>query len=101
MENSATAAQYFRPVELPANNYSNLLELPVLFYALVPLLIITNQVTSTQARLAWAFVALRVAHSIVHIIVRVVPIRTILFLISGFVLMAMWIVFVIHLPHSA
>lgn len=100
MENSETLARYFRPVELPANNYGNLLELPVLYYALVPLLLITGQARGVQVGLAWLFVALRVAHSFVHIVLRKVPVRTILFLLSALVLMAMWILFVVHLPRG-
>lgn len=100
LENSETVARYFRPVELPANNYGNLLELPVLYYALVPLLLVTGEVSRVQAALAWAFVAVRVAHSFVHIVVRKVPVRTILFLLSALVLLAMWVLFVVHLPHG-
>lgn len=89
----AAARRYFEPVELPANNLANLFELPVLYFALVPLLIVTGQAHLPQVVLAWLFVALRAAHSYVHIGPKKVPLRFMLYLGSSAVLMAMWIGF--------
>jgi len=87
------ARRYFQPVELPANNLANLFELPVLYVALVPLLIVTGQAHLPQVVLAWLFVSLRAAHSCVHIVLKKVPLRFVLYLGSSAVLMAMWIGF--------
>lgn len=94
------AMRYFEPVEMPANNYRNLFEMPVLYFALVPLLLITNQDSRVQVILAWIYVAIRVAHSFVHIGPKKVPVRALLFVASGVVLMAMWIGFAIDLASA-
>lgn len=91
------AMRYFEPVEMPANNYRNLFEMPVLYFALVPLLLMTNLDSRVQVILAWIYVAIRVAHSFVHIGPKKVPVRAMLFVASGVVLMAMWIGFAIDL----
>lgn len=50
-----------------ADNFSNLFEVPVLFYAVVPLLVLAQAVTGTALALAWSFVALRALHSAIHL----------------------------------
>ncbi|WP_186456862.1 MAPEG family protein [Sphingomonas suaedae] len=94
------AMRYFAPVEMPANNYRNLFEMPVLYFALVPLLLITNLDNHIQVVLAWIYVAIRIAHSFVHIGPKKVPVRAMLFVASGVVLMAMWIGFAIDLASA-
>ncbi|MCW3836333.1 MAPEG family protein [Sphingomonas canadensis] len=89
----ANALRYFEPVEMPANNLRNLFEMPVLFLALVPLLMITHQAGHVQVALAWAFVGLRVVHSYVQIVVKRIPLRFMVYLASCAVLAAMWIGF--------
>lgn len=50
----------------PANrNYMNLLESPMLFYVVCLIGLVTGAATPTVLLLAWLYVALRVAHSIV------------------------------------
>ncbi|ODP38244.1 MAPEG family protein [Sphingomonas turrisvirgatae] len=95
------ALRYFAPIEMPANNYRNLFEMPVLYFALIPLLLITSQDSQVQVVLAWLYVALRYCHSFVHIGPKKVPVRALLFLLSGVVLMAMWIGFGIDLASAA
>lgn len=96
-DSGEAALRYFAPVEMPANNYRNLFEMPVLFFALVPLLLITNQDSQVQVALAWIYVALRYLHSFVHIGPKKVPVRALLFALSAVVLIAMWIGFTIDL----
>lgn len=84
------ARRYFAPVEMPANNLANLFEMPVLFFALVPLLIMLRQVTTAQLMLAWIFVALRAVHSVIHIGRRPVRTRFRIYAASVAVLTAMW-----------
>ncbi|WP_162233512.1 MAPEG family protein [Sphingomonas sp. Leaf11] len=91
---------YFRPVERPAANLANLFEMPVLYFALVPLLLVTGLATLAQVALAWAYVAVRAGYSIAHITGRVRP-RFVLFLVSNGVLGAMWVGFAIDIGFSA
>ena len=87
------ALRYFQPVEMPSNNFSNLFEMPVLYFALVPLLLVMHQASSTQVTLAWIYVGLRALHSFIHIVVRKVVWRATVYWISSAVLIAMWIGF--------
>ena len=48
------------------NNYNNQFQLPVLFYALLPLLLMLVKVDWLQVALAWVFVASRIVHSLIH-----------------------------------
>lgn len=99
---SGTAAQrYFEPVELPANNLANLFEMPVLYFALVPLLILTQQTSVVQIVLAWAFVLLRATHSVIHTGRNNVRARFFIYLASVAVLMAMWVGFFIDIAGAA
>lgn len=94
------AMRYFTPVEMPANNYRNLFEMPVLFFALVPLLLVTSQDSQAQVVLAWIYVALRYLHSFVHVGPKKVPVRAMLFVVSAIVLSAMWIGFAIDIASA-
>jgi hypothetical protein len=87
------ALRYFEPVEMPANNLRNLFEMPVLYFALVPLLLITHHANHLQVALAWAYVVLRVVHTLVQIVVKRVPLRFLVYVASCAVLLAMWVVF--------
>ena len=98
-DGDATRA-YFGPVERPAANLANLFEMPVLYFALVPLLLVTGLATLAQVALAWAYVAVRAGHSIAHITGRMRP-RFVLFLVSNGVLGTMWIGFAIDIGFSA
>lgn len=48
-------------------NYNNLFELPVLFYALVVLLYLSHSGDTVQLALLWGFVLSRIIHSNIHI----------------------------------
>lgn len=87
------ALRYFQPVEMPSNNFSNLFEMPVLYFALIPLLLFTDQASQVQVTLAWVYVAMRGLHSFIHIVVRKVVWRATVYWISSGVLIAMWIGF--------
>ena len=88
-------------VVLANRNYMNLLELPVLFYVVCAALYVTGQVDTLAVNLAWAYVALRALHSVVHISYNNVVHRLSLFAISNFVLMALWIVFGLRICEAA
>ena len=91
------AMRYFTPVEMSANNLRNLFEMPVLYLALVPLLLITHRANHLQVLLAWIFVALRALHSFIHIGPKKVMPRFMVYLASCIVLSAMWIGFAIDM----
>lgn len=92
-----SALRYFTPVEMPANNLRNLFEMPVLYFALIPLLLVTHQASGVQVALAWAYVALRALHSFIHIVVRKVVWRASVYWLSSGVLIAMWIGFFVDM----
>lgn len=80
-----------------ADNFRNLFEVPVLFFALAPLLLLTNQVTTAELVLGWAFVALRTCHSMVHIGYNRVVHRFTAYAASTLCVFAMWALFALAL----
>ena len=101
LSTASSSRQYFEPVEMASNNFSNMFELPVLYFALVPLLIVTANVNGFQVLLAWLFVLLRIGHSIIHIGPKNVPARFITYLMSTIVLVAMWVGFFVDMVWAA
>lgn len=82
-------------------NYMNLLELPILFYVACLTSYATSHVDSTVLFLAWTYVALRIAHSLVHLSYNKVLHRGALFGASNFVLILIWIRLSLGLFHRA
>lgn len=78
-------------VQKLARNFSNLLEVPVLFYVIGTIAIATGMSNPLMSSLAWVYVFLRWVHSLIHITYNYPPHRFLAFLASGLVLMAMWI----------
>lgn len=72
-------------------NFSNLLELPILFYILCITLLVLNIESQLMLILAWAFVVLRVIHSVIHVSYNHPLHRFFPFLLSTSILLAMWI----------
>ncbi|HWR96136.1 MAG TPA: MAPEG family protein [Arenimonas sp.] len=75
-----------------ADNFRNLFELPVLFYAAMLLIIFSQTESLVLLVLAWAFVALRYLHSYIHCTYNRVKDRFTVYLFSGAALWAMWAV---------
>ncbi len=65
-------------VQWKSHNYTHLLEQPTLFYAVVVILALTG-FTAMDVMLAWAYVGLRVVHSLWQALVNTVPVRFTLF----------------------
>lgn len=83
-----TLAQISPPsVSNPSDNFKNLFEIPVLFYALVMYLFITQQVDNVYVNAAWIFVAFRALHSAVHCTFNLIMLRFYLYLIAT---LALW-----------
>ena len=75
------------PVNNPANNFKNLFELPVVFYALCLMLFVTNSVDTVYVAAAWTFVGFRVLHSLIHCTVNIVMARFLSYLAAS---LALW-----------
>ena len=72
-----------------AHNYNHLHEAPTVFYAVALALALIGQGDGLNAKLAWAYVALRVVHSLVQATVNRVMIRFLLFALSSLTLIAL------------
>lgn len=81
----------------PSRHFSNLFETPVLFYAGCFAAILTGATGPVMLILAWAYVALRVAHAMIHIGPNKVYPRMAAFLASFGVIVTMWIVVVVQI----
>lgn len=75
-----------------SDNYMNLFELPVLFYVAILTIMLTNNSSHLIVALAWAFVAFRAAHSIIHCTYNKVMHRFVAFMLSFITLTALWLV---------
>jgi hypothetical protein len=76
-------------VAAPGNNLKNLFELPVLFYALCLYLMLVQQVDPVHVACAWAYLGLRIAHSVIHCSYNRVMHRFIVYVLSSLVLWVM------------
>ena len=76
-----------------ANAYHNQFELPVLFYVLVILAIVTRQADLLFVAMSWIFVALRVLHAYIMVTTNFVPRRFQIHFVALVVLVLMWIIF--------
>ncbi len=73
-----------------ADNFRNLFELPILFYAASLLAIYAGIENTTLVVMAWAFVALRFLHSYIHCTYSRVMHRFKAYVLGGIALWAMW-----------
>jgi len=71
-----------------ADNYNHLHEQPTLFYALALYCQVAGTADPLNVGLAWGYVALRIAHSLIQCTVNFVPLRFVVFAASSLVLMA-------------
>lgn len=95
---SASVPHY---VSIPNRNYMNLLELPLLFYVVCLLLYVTAAASSSAVDLAWAYVALRVVHSLIHLSYNRVLHRLAAFALSNVALVTLWMLAARHLMSQA
>ncbi len=73
-----------------ADNFRNLLELPVLFYALCLALVAADAVSPLFVGGAWVYVALRAVHSAIHCTYNGVVHRFLAYVASSVVLFGLW-----------
>ena len=74
-------------VSYPSNNFKNLFELPVLFYALCLHFHVTGTAGHAEVVAAWLFLAFRVIHSAIHCTVNIVAARFAAYFLAS---LALW-----------
>ena len=74
-------------VQQIADNYNHLHEQPTVFYALAVYTHLVGAADPLNVGLAWAYVGIRVAHSLIQATVNFVPVRFFVFAASSIVLM--------------
>ena len=79
-------------VSIPNRNYMNLLELPMLFYVVCLMLYVTGGASRLAVSVAWAYVALRAVHSIIHLSYNHVLHRLAAFTLSNAALVSLWLI---------
>ena len=72
-----------------ADNYNNLMEQPTLFYAVVITLALLGEADGLNVGLAWLYVALRMAHSLVQALINTIILRVSLFMAGSIVLLVL------------
>lgn len=72
-----------------SHNYTHLMEQPTIFYAVVMILALAGHGEGINATLAWAYVWLRIAHSLWQALFNVTMIRFLIFLAATGCLLAL------------
>ena len=85
-----------RPTQF-ANAFANQFELPVLFYVLTILSIITHHADFIYWVLAWIFVAMRVLQAAIHVSSNNVRLRGGFYGVGALVLLVMWLIFIVRI----
>lgn len=93
--------RYFEGADLANENLANLFEMPVLFFVVAAMLILTHATSPAQVALAWLFVALRAIHTVAHVGLQQVRVRAPIYWLSTAVLLAMWIGFFVDMVGEA
>ena len=81
----------------PADNYNHLMEQPTLFYAIALVLAMLGAGSGVNLMIAWAYVVLRIAHSIVQATFNRVIVRFAIFSLSTLCLMALTLHAAMHI----
>ena len=84
-----------------ADNYKNLFEAPILFYALCAVAIATSYTPNWLVWGAWGFVSLRYLHSFIQCTYNKVMHRFPVFLTSLTLIVALWIAFAVGFAGSS
>lgn len=105
-----TPMSYFKTYDQPVSdermltasrNFSNLFEVPVLFYAGCTLAVLLNDQGWMLLALAWIFVGLRVVHSWVHLTSNKVLWRMRTFMLGYFAILIFWTLLVFKIATQA
>ena len=87
---AADSSRWPDDVKKIANNYQNQFEVPVLFYAVLPLLLVTGLADWIAVAMAWVFVASRIVHGFIHLGSNIVIQRFRAFAAGFIVVVLMW-----------
>ena len=77
------------PAQWPSHNYNHLMEQPTIFYAIALTLAMMDFGGGINLILAWAYVGLRILHSIVQSTINVVAVRFSIFALASFCLLGL------------
>ena len=88
-----------REVQWKAHNYNHLHEAPTVFYAVALALAMIGAGDGLNAKIAWAYVGLRIVHSVWQATVNKVMPRFILFALSSLCLIALCLHLLLALYH--
>ena len=88
------------PLRVVARHFSNLFEMPVLFYVGLLMIYVTHQATTWLVVCAWLYVVLRYVHSYVHLTRNEVMTRVAVYFASGLVLLVMWATLLVQLVRA-
>jgi hypothetical protein len=94
---AATKEAWPMESRLASHSFANQFELPVLFYVLTILALITKQADLIFVLLAWIFVIMRVLQAVVHLTSNHVPTRGAFYAVGAVVLMIMWGVYIVRI----
>lgn len=86
---SDMAGKWPSQIRSVGDNYNHLHEQPTVFYAVAAIIAIAGHADALFVQLAWAYVVLRIVHSLIQITYNKVMHRFPVFLLSAFVLGAM------------
>ena len=80
-----------RKVAGPSDNFENLFELPVLFFALGAMILLSGKADASFGIWMWGFVGLRAIHSIIHCTYNRITHRFTAYFLSSLILWGLWI----------
>jgi len=78
-------------------SFANQFELPVLFYVLTILVIVTHHADLLFVLLAWIFVLMRVLQAVVHVTNNNVRMRGTYYGVGALILFIMWIIYIVRI----
>ena len=73
-------------VERTGDNYNHLFEQPVAFYVVTLSIALINNIEPLMVQLAWAFVIVRILHSLVQLTINIVLLRFAIFAIGWLII---------------
>ena len=94
---AVSTERYPQDARLAAANFGNQFETPVLFFALIMIAMEVGATGFLMTLLAWAFVATRVAHTLIHTGSNDLRLRASVFGVGVLVLLVMWILVVVSI----
>ncbi len=80
-----------------SNNYNSQFQVPVLFYVLVTLAVITKHADFLFVIMSWLFVVTRLVHTYIHVTSNYVRHRFNAFAVGVFILLIMWVIFAVDI----